>query len=269
MKGCDDRREMGEELDDEREILKQVFGDSSEDEDCEDQTVIGDSAYEGGHIRRWEQAKEIKGLWLCRSFLSPQQESSLLAAIRNEGWFMEASQNQAMRFGNLPTWAAELSDSIHEAVLSSNHMTDPLIVDRHIGVKIDCPLPSDILWREPLFDQMIANMYQPGEGICAHVDLMRFEDGIAIVSLESPCVMHFTRVDETSCDPTSKGEVDVSMSKVPIYLNPGSVVLLWGEARYLWKHEINRKPGFQMWEGQELTQGRRTSITLRKLCQVD
>ena len=83
MKGCDDRREMGEELDDEREILKQVFGDSSEDEDCEDQTVIGDSAYEGGHIRRWEQAKEIKGLWLCRSFLSPQQESSLLSAIRN------------------------------------------------------------------------------------------------------------------------------------------------------------------------------------------
>lgn len=94
---------------------------------------------------------------------------------------------------------------------------------------------------------------------------MRFEDGIAIVSLESPCVMHFTRVD----DPISKGEVDVPMSKVPVYLNPGSAVLLWGEARYLWKHEINRKPGFQTWEGQELTQGRRTSITLRKLCPVD
>ncbi|XP_038905579.1 uncharacterized protein LOC120091559 [Benincasa hispida] len=260
---------MGEKLDDEDEILKQVFGDSSDDEDFEDQTLMNDGSYEVGHIHQWEQVKEIKGLWLCKIFLSPQQQSSLLSAIRNEGWFMEASQNQAMRFGNLPTWAVELSDFVYEAVLSSNHMTDTLTVDRYNGDKIDCPLPSHILWREPLFDQMIANVYQPGEGICAHVDLMRFEDGIAIVSLESPCVMHFTRVDETSCDPSIKGEVDLSATKVPVYLNPGSLVILWGEARYLWKHEINRKPGFQIWEGQELTQGRRTSITLRKLCHVE
>jgi hypothetical protein len=26
-----------------------------------------------------------------------------------------------------------------------------------------CPLPSDLLWREPLFDQMIANRYKAGE----------------------------------------------------------------------------------------------------------
>lgn len=70
---------------------------------------------------------------------------------------------QAMRFGNLPTWAVGISDSIYEAVLSSNHMTDPFILDRCNGDKIDCPLPSDILWREPLFDQLIANVYQPGE----------------------------------------------------------------------------------------------------------
>jgi hypothetical protein len=26
-----------------------------------------------------------------------------------------------------------------------------------------CPLPSDLLWREPLFDELIANRYKPGE----------------------------------------------------------------------------------------------------------
>lgn len=102
------------------------------------------------------------------------------------------------------------------------------------------------------------------QGICAHVDLMRFEDGIAIVSLESSCVMHFTRVEGDS----DIVEPDLTR-KVPVLLTPGSLVLMSGEARYLWKHEINRKPGIQMWEGQELTQGRRISITLRKLCQVD
>lgn len=74
---------MGEKLDDEVEILKQVFGDSSEDEDFVDETVTNDSSYELGHIHKWEQVKQIKGLWLCRFFLSPQQQSSLLSAIRN------------------------------------------------------------------------------------------------------------------------------------------------------------------------------------------
>ena len=96
---------------------------------------------------------------------------------------------------------------------------------------------------------------------------MRFEDGIAIVSLESSCVMHFTQVRKI-CD-GMKEENDPSTATIPVYLTSGSLVLLSGEARYHWKHEINRKPGFQVWEGQELIQKRRTSITLRKLCSME
>lgn len=97
---------------------------------------------------------------------------------------------------------------------------------------------------------------------------MRFDDGIAIVSLESSCVMHFTRVREGSS--TGKRETeDPPAEKVPVYLTPGSLVVMSGEARYHWKHEITRKPGFQIWQGEELNQKRRTSITLRKLCRVD
>ena len=47
--------------------------------------------------------------------------------------------------------------------------------------------------REPLFDQMIINVYHPGQGIKAHVDLAKFDDGIASVSLGSTCVMLFAR----------------------------------------------------------------------------
>ncbi|KAK6940968.1 Alpha-ketoglutarate-dependent dioxygenase AlkB-like, partial [Dillenia turbinata] len=121
----------------------------------------------------------------------------------------------------------------------------------------DCSFPAALLWREPFFNQLIVNVYQPGEGICAHVDLMRFEDGIAVVSLESSCVMHFTRVDSDMDGHEQEGK------KIPVYLTPGSLVLMWGEARYLWKHEINRKPGFQVWRGEEIQQRQRTSVTLR------
>lgn len=101
------------------------------------------------------------------------------------------------------------------------------------------------------------------QGILAHVDLMRFEDGIAIISLESSCIMHFTSVD---------AEEDMKKdnpAKIPVLLTPGSLILMWGEARYLWKHQINRKPGYQIWQGKEIQQKRRTSLTLRRLCQTE
>lgn len=63
--------------------------------------------------------------------------------------------------------------------------------------------------------------------------------------------------------PAEKGEGE----DVDVLLSPGSLILMSGEARYRWKHEINRKQiGFQVWEGEEIDQKRRISITLRKLC---
>ena len=117
-----------------------------------------------------------------------------------------------------------------------------------------------LMWGNILFSYL--------QGICAHVDLMGFEDGIAIVSLESPCVMHFSRADSASLSSTTEAQ-PAPTAKVPVYLAPGSLVIMSGEARYLWRHEINRKPGFQVWQDQEIEQKRRTSITLRKLCRTE
>lgn len=107
------------------------------------------------------------------------------------------------------------------------------------------------------------------QGISAHVDLMRFEDGIAIISLESSCVMHFSPVAREDNNNGIRAKMDQTPRKVPVYLTPGSLVIMWGDARYQWKHEINRQPGFQVWEGQDIYQKKRTSITLRKLCKTE
>ncbi|XP_071921394.1 uncharacterized protein P8A3.02c [Coffea arabica] len=254
-----------------RMLLQDAFGELSDGEGGEEaqerksQDLNKLSIF--GEIQNWERIDQIKGLWLCRDFLSPDQQSSLLSAIQKEGWLSEFSGNQAMRFGNLPQWAIELSNSIKEAVFVGHYLSESMNLPTHDKGKEAYPLPPELLWREPLFDQLIVNTYQPGEGICAHVDLMRFEDGIAILSLESSCVMHFSLVeDELSDYREEKAGKNSSSAKIPVLLTEGSLVLMWGEARYFWKHEINRKPGFQRWMGQEIDQRKRTSITLRKLC---
>ncbi|KAK3007866.1 hypothetical protein RJ639_014595 [Escallonia herrerae] len=307
-------------------LLKDAFGESSDSEgddhrqqqqqrqleqlesvDCGDETA-SQSIF--GTNPTWQQITGINGLWLCRDFLSPQQHSSLLSHIQKEGWFTEASHNQAMRFGDLPAWATELCNSIREVVQFSDFVSETW--DKACDkVEEACIFPSELLWRVPLFNQLIVNIYQPGkhnvfrylylvllhmayvslvdygkackfsdqkdpasrvwfnvhavQGICAHVDLMRFEDGIAIVSLESSCVMHFSRAESEETGTAKEVNGTQDLTRIPVYLTPGSLVLMWGEARYLWKHEINRNPGFQDWQGQSIDQKRRSSITLRKL----
>lgn len=67
-------------------LFKEVFGDSSDSEDNEQQTQQPQLELEEEEHHQnpsWEQIKEIKGLWLCRDFLSPPQQSSLVSAILN------------------------------------------------------------------------------------------------------------------------------------------------------------------------------------------
>lgn len=72
---------------------------------------------------------------------------------------------KAMRFGELPGWAIELSNSIREVVFHSDseHLFEIVDTDACEKVKEIYRFPSELLWREPLFDQLIVNIYQPGE----------------------------------------------------------------------------------------------------------
>ncbi|GAQ85204.1 hypothetical protein KFL_002240070 [Klebsormidium nitens] len=134
---------------------------------------------------KWQQVAGVPGLWLCPNFLRGDRQEKLLKDILAEGWFETPVHNQAMRFGDLPAWAEALSKDIHQSVI---HFAGSLDIDTPDS---ETPLTPPLLWREPLFDQMIVNSYQPGEGISSHVDLARFEDGIAIVSLGREEVMEF------------------------------------------------------------------------------
>ena len=121
-------------------------------------------------------------------------------------------------------------------------------------------------------DCAIVQRYDPGQGIRPHVDLHRFDDGVAILSLLSGCVMDLYR-----------GEAPEPEYK--IYLPPRSLLLMRGEARYDWRHgtlsttkdEINQD--VTNWQalptdladrvsaGQTVVveRSRRISITMRKM----
>ena len=69
-----------------RMLLQDAFGELSDGEGGEEaqerksQDLNKLSIF--GEIQNWERIDQIKGLWLCRDFLSPDQQSSLLSAIQ-------------------------------------------------------------------------------------------------------------------------------------------------------------------------------------------
>jgi alkylated DNA repair dioxygenase AlkB len=100
-------------------------------------------------------------------------------------------------------------------------------------------------------DQVIINEYQPGQGISAHIDCVPcFSNTIASLSLGSSCVMDFTH------SKTGK--------KSSLLLEPRSLLMLTGDARYLWQHAIaGRKT--DRYNGQLIERTRRISLTFRKV----
>ena len=94
-------------------------------------------------------------------------------------------------------------------------------------------------------DQVIVNEYEPGQGIAKHIDCEPcFGDKIFSLSLGSHATFEMTHD---------------SNEKVSLLLEPRSLLMMYGESRYEWKHGIpaRKKDGNRLRE-------RRISLTFRK-----
>ncbi len=100
-------------------------------------------------------------------------------------------------------------------------------------------------------DQVIVNEYMPGQGITAHIDCVPcFAGVIASLSLGTACVMDFAQPQ--------------TGQKVPVLLEPESLVILSGDARYAWRHSIAPRKTDHL-NGSEIRRGRRVSLTFRNV----
>ncbi|CAE8657831.1 unnamed protein product, partial [Polarella glacialis] len=120
---------------------------------------------------RLEIQESVPGFAVARGFLGALfrqkleriVDNSLLpptesVARRSAPSGQRPAADQAMRFGaDMPGWANRLG----------------LRCSKLPGL-----LSAEVKSRQPLFDQLIANAYQAGQGIGRHVDLLKFDDGI-------------------------------------------------------------------------------------------
>lgn len=181
-----------------------------------------------------EPAALPPGLRLLRSWLAEGEGAALLAAIDNE------------------TWMGDLKRRVQHYGFRYDYKRRGVSAAERLG-----PLPpwatglasrlaaEGVFGREP--DQLIVNEYQPGQGIASHVDSPAFGPVVASLSLASGCCMGF------------EGPQGEALS---LWLEPGSLLVLGGEARSVWRHGIAQRRS-DVVDGERRPRGRRVSLTFR------
>ena len=189
----------------------------------------------------------MNGLIFFADYISKEEEKFYLELIDSQAWSRELSrkvQHYGYRY-NYSTRKVEVCDTgILDKLclpLMKYNWTYSELYDGSMDVEEyndGCIHPN----------QVIVNEYNPGEGISAHVDADCFGDRIVVLSLGSGTVLRFTHVDT--------GEEE------SYYIPPRSLLIMEGDARTKWKHEIPKRRS-DMVDGKFIPRERRVSITYR------
>lgn len=181
--------------------------------------------------------KRIDGLTYVPNFITPSKEADLLNTIDQQPWLTDLKR-RVQHYG----WKYDYTARRVSASMRLGPLPEWLI-----GY---CLRLYDAEYFPKIPDQVIINEYQPGQGIAPHIDCVPcFEETIASISLGSTCVMDFIRPEGV---------------KVPMLLEPCSLVILSGDARYQWRHGITARKT-DKYEGQTIQRSRRISLTFRNL----
>jgi alkylated DNA repair dioxygenase AlkB/SAM-dependent methyltransferase len=173
------------------------------------------------------------GLMLKNDFLTPEQQKLLVDYFDSKTW-NEELKRRTQHYGYK-------YDYNGGPLVATNPMEGPI---KEI---------ADFLRVNNIIDahQCIVNEYDQKDYINAHTDSPQFGDIVVSISLTYPTEMIFSR-----------GDV-----KVPVILRPGSIIVMGGESRHSWKHEIKGTISFMM-DGKKYSKPkdyRRISLTYRNL----
>ena len=173
------------------------------------------------------------------NFITPEEETDLLAAIDGEMWkndlqrrvqhygyrydYTERNINADNKLGSLPPWVEEINNRL---------------------------MKQDLFISKP--DQLIVNEYMPGQGIAPHTDRDCFGPVVASLSLGSDCMMRIRPHNEDKQD-----AFDIVLLRL-------SLVVLQGQSRDVWRHSIAPRQGDQQ-DGCKIPRQRRVSLTFRTI----
>ena len=182
--------------------------------------------------------QKVSGLTYIADYILPEQQNQLLKIIDRQEWSIKANR-RIQQYGYQ-------YDYKNGSFVSSSYLGAlPDWVQNIANRLADDGLMPNIP------DQVIINEYQPGQGIVSHVDCTPcFGNTIITLSLGSSCVIEFRHPQ--------------TQETARILLQPGSLLIFQGGARYVWEHGIFACEQ-DNYQDKEFDRARRVSLTFREV----
>jgi alkylated DNA repair dioxygenase AlkB len=177
---------------------------------------------------------QLDGICYVPGYLDQETHNRLMSAVDEHPWQMSADRRVQV-YGYSYNHQARSAYRVGVLPAWADELARRLSRDGYIS-------------RVP--NQLVANDYRPGVGIFAHIDQEVFGEVVISVSLGSSCVMRFT-----------DGE---SRNFHELFLEANSLLVLSGDGRSRWKHEIPGRTS-DTWGGREYPRSRRVSLTFRAI----
>jgi alkylated DNA repair dioxygenase AlkB len=184
-----------------------------------------------------EESAGVPGLQYLPDYLPADEQAAVLAFVDAAPWSGALSRRTQHYGWRYDYQARRVDESLYLGPLPdwAQTLADQFVTD---GFVLSPP------------DQMIVGEYLPGQGIAPHVDCRPcFGPVIFSLSLGSACIMQFESEDT--------GE------KQELRLEPGSLLVLSGEARERWRHSIPARKSDPLPDGTRSPRERRVSLTFR------
>jgi alkylated DNA repair dioxygenase AlkB len=174
------------------------------------------------------EIKEIPGLTLKNTIITPKYEKGLVTFIEAQPW-QDSLKRQVQQYGE------EYSYKTRSLTYKNIPIPEELLT---LANAVGLPNP----------DNIIINKYMPGQGISPHTDSNVFGDVIASLSLLSDVPMDF----------------NYKSNYHTVHLEPRSLIILSGEARTHWTHGIVARKS-DVYLNVKKPRATRISITFRTL----
>lgn len=189
-------------------------------------------------LNNFSELSKIKGLIYIPEYITQEEHGILWKSVNSEKW-LDDLKRRVQHYGYKYNYKSRFID-----------------YSMKIGDLPNWVLPmakrlKDEKYMQNIPDQLIINEYLAGQGIAAHIDCEPcFDNTIISLSLGSKCVMNFIN--------------KYSKEKIDVLLEPRSLVILQGEARYNWTHGISGKKS-DVFKNQKYERQTRISLTFRNI----
>ena len=167
------------------------------------------------YLQNITEVSEVPGLYYIENVIEANDDAAIMEELDKHQWKAvprgkRLVQHYGYEYGYASTKVKSITQKIPETLqIQKQKLT---------AVCQDWGLISD----KDEFNQCIVNKYEVGEKIGAHIDSLAFGRVVGCFTLKGGATMRFKRDDH----------------RFDIYVEPNSLYIMSGDARYKWTHEM-------------------------------